>query len=146
MEVSITPAKRQEAIDMLSNWITLKTFSLRDISSLRGALESLTSDVKWAQPLFFAMQATIRRALTLRYHALSRWCNSSGRVQRLREQLPESLMQRLSSLVTQDKAKLLWSSRTPIQMSAKLRRSLILIHSTLVNPSLGSANRPSHTT
>jgi hypothetical protein len=134
MEVSIVPAKRNGAIDMLAHWIPLKTFSLREISSLHGTLESLTADIKWARPLFFTMQATIRRALTLRYHVLSRWYGGSGRAQRLQEQLPEPLMQRLSSLIARDKAELLWSSRTLIEMSADLRRSLILIHSTLVNP------------
>jgi hypothetical protein len=121
MEVSIVPSKRQGAIDMLALWIPLKTFSLREISSLHGTLESLTADIKWARPLFFTMQATIRRALTLRYHLLSRWYSSSGRAQRLQEQLPESLMQRLTSLIARDKAELLWSSRAPIEMSTELR-------------------------
>jgi hypothetical protein len=75
------------------------------------------------------MQATICCALTLRYHVLStRWYNSSGQAQHLQEQLPESLMQQLSSLIARDKATLLWSSQTQIEMDAELLRRSLMFH------------------
>jgi hypothetical protein len=54
-------------------------FNLRDISSLHGSLESLTRYIKWARPLFFALQNAIRLELMRRYHTLKRWYGNSSR-------------------------------------------------------------------
>jgi tRNA C32,U32 (ribose-2'-O)-methylase TrmJ len=56
MEVAIMAAKRAQMITLLVQWIQKTNFTLREISSLHGTLESFTRYIKWARPLFFALQ------------------------------------------------------------------------------------------
>jgi hypothetical protein len=52
----------------------------------------------------------------------------------LREQLPESLLQRCDALIARDKAMLLWSSRQTIPISKELCENLQMIHAVLADP------------
>jgi hypothetical protein len=45
-------------------------------------IESLTRHIKWARPLFFALQNAIRLELMRRYHSLKRWYGTSKRISR----------------------------------------------------------------
>lgn len=118
----------------MTSWLSKSDFNLREISSLHGSLESLTTDIRWARPLFFGLQSTIRRVLVARYHVLQRWYRDSQRDAKLREQLPESLLQRCDALIARDKAMLLWSSRQTIPISKELCENLQMIHAVLADP------------
>jgi hypothetical protein len=53
MEVATLDEKHEQIVALL--WIEMKTFNLRDISSLQSSLESLTRYMKWARPLSYAL-------------------------------------------------------------------------------------------
>ena len=63
LEVTILPYKWEQALEMLGQWMEKKTFTIREISSLHGTVESLTHFVAWAHVLFFGMQNVIRHEL-----------------------------------------------------------------------------------
>jgi hypothetical protein len=134
LEVSVVPDKKVTMLATVTEWLSKTEFTLREISSLHGSLESLTTDIRWARPLFFGLQNTIRRVLVARYHVLQRWYNDSQRVTKLQEQLPESLLHRCDALIARDKAMLLWSSRRKIPISRELRESLQTIQTILADP------------
>jgi hypothetical protein len=73
MEVAVLDPKRSRMIELLGEWTTRANFNLRDISSLHGSLEILMRNIKWARPLFFALQNAICLELMRRYHGLQRW-------------------------------------------------------------------------
>jgi hypothetical protein len=135
MEVTILEPKRAQMIEQLVPWITRTEFNLRDISSLHGSLESLTRYIKWARPLFFALQNAIRLELTQRYYFLKRWYGTSNRASSIANELPSALLHRLTGLIASDKAKFLWSNGTQMTMTAAIRNSLIVILASLQNPS-----------
>jgi hypothetical protein len=110
-------------------------FTLRDISSLHGSLESMTRYVTWMRPLFFAVQNAIRVELKRRYFFLQR-CKDGGakRIKRLRDQLPAPLMGRLAILIAQDQAAVLWSDRTTMAMTASIRSTLVVLHTLFADP------------
>jgi hypothetical protein len=135
MEVAILAAKRAQMITLLVQWIQKTNFTLREISSLHGALESFTRYIKWARPLFFALQNAIRLELNARYLFLKRWYNTSQRASSFANALPSALLHRLTGLIASDKAQLLWSNRSPMKMNAAIRDSLSVILASLQNPS-----------
>jgi hypothetical protein len=134
MEVAILAPKRAQMITLLEEWIPRDTFNLREISSLHGSLESLTRYIKWARPLFFALQNAIRLQLMARYHVLQRRYNASSRASSLGASLTPAVMHRLAGLIAGEKAQILWSSRAPISMNANIRTSLHTILASLRDP------------
>jgi hypothetical protein len=134
MEVAILAAKRAQTIIFLEEWIPRTTFNLREISSLHGQLESLTRYIKWAQPLFFALQNAIRFQLLARYHVLQRRYNASNRATSLEASLTPALLHRLKGLIAGEKAQILWSNRAPISMNVNIRNSLHTILASLKDP------------
>jgi hypothetical protein len=135
MEVAVSESKRAQMIEQLVAWIMKKQFNLRDISSLHGSLESFTRYIKWARPLFFALQNAIRRELTQRCHFLKRWYGSSRRAASIANELPGALWHRLKGLIASDQAQLLWSNGSPMTMTAAIRNSLSVILASLQDPS-----------
>ena len=89
MTVSVLPKKRTIMTATLQEWLGNRVdFSLRDISSLHGSLESMTRHVIWMRPLFFAVQNAIRHELSKRYYVLKRVYAKTGRADKIRAQLP----------------------------------------------------------
>ena len=129
MEVAALPAKRALVADSLREWCTCRThFTLRDISSIHGSLENMTRHVTWMRPLFFALQNAIRVELNRRYYVLQRMYPRTGRAARLQAKLPATLYHRLSSLIARDKASLLWTSQTQMNMTQHLRAAFAVLH------------------
>jgi hypothetical protein len=134
LEVVTLASKRAQMVATLASFLLLESFNLRDISSLHGSLESLTRYIKWARPLFFALQNAIRLQLTARYHILKRLYNASGRASSLAGSLPPALLHRLDGLIAAEKAQFLWSNRASIPMNANIRTSLQIILASLQDP------------
>jgi hypothetical protein len=134
MEVAVLAIKRTQMIALLEEWTQKIAFSLREISSLHGSLESLTRHIKWARPLFFALQNAIRFELRRRYHILKRRYGTSKRIASLERDLTPALLHRLDTLIARDKAQILWSSRAMIAMTINIRNSLNIILSSLLDP------------
>ena len=134
LTIGLMPEKRTMLIDILDDWISSVTsFTLREISSLHGSLESVTRYTTWARPLFFGTQNVIRHALIQRYHILKRTYNTKDREKALKRNLSKALEKRLCSLIAKEKAKLLWTSRTTIQMTNAIRASLVVIRNNLAD-------------
>jgi hypothetical protein len=134
MEVATLDEKHDQIVALLELWIEMKTFNLREISSLHGSLESLTRYIKWARPLFYALQNAIRSELKQRYNKLRGWYERSNRAASFREALPWALLQRLDSLIASDKAQMLWSSSTVLSVTTDIRNSLHTILTSLKDP------------
>ena len=133
LTVSVLPEKRATMAALLQDWLGNRVeFTLREISSLHGSLESMTRHIAWMRPLFFAIQNAIRNELSKRYYVLKRTYAKTGRADRIRAKLPPALLDRLSTLIARDKASLLWSSRTKIAITHSIRAALTTIHSVLV--------------
>jgi hypothetical protein len=63
--VSVLPEKLAIIAATLQGWLyTCVEFTLREISSLHGSLQSMTRHVTWMRPLFFAVQNAIRHELS----------------------------------------------------------------------------------
>ena len=134
LTVSVLPEKRTIMTALLQDWLGNRVeFSLRDISSLHGSLESMTRHVTWMRPLFFAIQNAIRHELSRRYYVLLRTYAKTGRANKIRAQLPPALLDRLSTLIARDKASLLWSSRAQLALTNPIRAALTTIHSVMVD-------------
>jgi hypothetical protein len=73
MVVGILPYKREQILDTLTCWKTKTEFTLKEVSSLHGTLESLSRYNRWGRAWFFALQNAIRDELIKRYHILERW-------------------------------------------------------------------------
>jgi hypothetical protein len=121
-------------LDTLTGWKTKIEFTLKEVSSLHGTLESLSRYNRWGRAWFFALQNAIRSEVIKSYHVLKRWYDSSGRPARLRNALPPSLSDRLSSLVAKDKASLLWNSSAKMPLTAPIHRCIDILYTHLVDP------------
>ena len=134
MTIGLVPEKRTMLKDILDDWISNRqSFTLREISSLHGSLESVTRYTTWARPLFFGTQNAIRHALIQRYHILNRTYKPDQRKEVLKKKLTASLEHRLGSLIAKEKAHLLWNSRKTIQMTNEIRASLVKIRNNLAD-------------
>ena len=140
LTVSVTPEKRTIIAALLQDWLDNRVeFTLREISSLHGSLESVTRHVTWMRPLFFAIQNAIRHELSTRYYVLKRTYAKTGRPDKLRAQLPPTLLDRLSTLIARDKASLLWSSRTKLPITQSIRAALTTVHSVVADTTVSLA-------
>ena len=132
MTVGITAEKREILLEELYDWINVvHDFTLRDITSLHGSLESVTRFTMWVRPYFFSTQNEIRRTLEQRYHILKRFYKVKGREDAIRRELTPQLMNRLSSLIAREKAQFLWNNNVTLTMTKKLRESLSTIRDIL---------------
>ena len=132
MTVGITPEKREILLEELGDWINVvNEFTLREISSLHGSLESVTRFTMWARPYFFYAQNEIRRTLEQRYFILKRSYKVKGRVDAMKRELSPQLMHRLGSLIAKEKAMFLWSNNAKLTMTKRLRESLSTIRDAL---------------
>jgi hypothetical protein len=59
LEVTLVPEKRDQVVNLLTEWLSKQDFTLQEISSLHGSLGSLTINIRWARPLFFGLQNAI---------------------------------------------------------------------------------------
>ena len=137
MEVEVLPSRCEAMIVELAAWIdTAKTsFPLRELASLHGILVSMTHYMAWSRPLFHLLQNVIRIELHWQYLNLQGYYHRTGQIQAIRETLLPMAMNRLSVLVTRDKASILWSSWAQMTITASLRSCLTTIHGMLDNPS-----------
>jgi hypothetical protein len=132
MTVGLTATKRAILLEELATWTAVRTeFTLRDISSLHGSLESATRFIGWTRPYFFHVQNVIRQTLDQRYHILRRRYAARDREESLRRALTPQLMHRLCSLIAQEKAAFLWNKNATFPVTSKLRDSLATIRDVL---------------
>jgi len=136
MEVGITADKKEHMIATLHGWLSCGHYSIKDIASLHGTLEDMTRPIKWARPLFFSLQNTIRHTLHARYHTMKRKYATNGRRDAIARQLPASLQHRLESLIAIDKAKFLWANNIQLAMTTPVRASIGTILTYLTNPAI----------
>ena len=123
MTVGIAPEKMEILLEELCKWINVvKEFTLREISSLHGSLESITRFTMWARPYFFSTQNEIRRTLEQRYFILKRTYKAKEREAAVRQELTPQLMHRLGSLIAKEKAMFLWSNNAKISIDEKATR------------------------
>ena len=133
MSVGLLDYKRDQAVELLLSWKTRHFFTLPEISVLHGTLESISRYTQWARPWFYALQNVIRDELTRRYHVLQRYYHKIGRAEKLQAALPPSLQHRFDSLVSKDKAALLWRSRAKITMTSQVQLCVAALHEYLAD-------------
>ena len=125
MTFGLTTEKRLIILEELTTWVTVvRDFTLRDISSLHGSLESATRFIAWTRPYFFYVQNVIRKTLEQRYHILRRTYAAKGREVTIKKMLPPQLMGRLSSLIAREKAAFLWNKNAILPMTKNIRACL----------------------
>ena len=124
LSVDLLEYKREQIVALLLKWLRYATFTLKEASQLHGLLESITRYNKWGRAWFFGLQNAIRHELRKRYHQLLRWYGRSGRAQRIRQDLPAALLERLSQLIAKDMALLLWTSGAKMNMTPEIRLGL----------------------
>ena len=129
MSVGMLPYKRDQLLQMLSDWTSKTRFELAEIAQLLGVLENHTRYARWARCWYFSLQNAVRHALEARYHIVARIYEKSGRALQHTRALPPALASRLSVLVARDKAHLLWSSRQRFAVGDDMKASLsFLLH------------------
>jgi hypothetical protein len=131
LEVIPLQEKTERLIQLLTDWETKTTYTLKEAAILAGSLESHTRYTKWARPWFFAIQNAIRHALRQRYHIAARILNRQGRLQKYQRELPHNLQARTDSLIARDMAKLLWNSHQQIDMTDAVRSGIRAIRTSL---------------
>jgi hypothetical protein len=128
LTIGILPQKRNEAISLLSDWLVKEDFDLREIAALHGLLESLTRYHRWGRSWFFAIQNAIRHELSRRYYVVKRIYARKNSGKMLTEQLPPALHHRITSIIAQEQAQLLWNSRHRTPLTVPIRACLQVIH------------------
>ena len=119
MTLYLLPDKRKDVCAVLTEWIESHStsFTLQSAAIVAGTLENISELARWSRPWFYAFRNALREALTQQWHIINRKFNTNRRRDRLRRNLPSSLLYRLNGLIARDKAKLLWSTtvttRTP---------------------------------
>jgi hypothetical protein len=98
-------------LELLTQWLTMPDFTLKQVATLHGTLESLTKYCAWARPWFFALQNAMRLILQQRAHWVKRKYNRHRRTQQLREVMPAALANRISQIISREAAQLLWDAR-----------------------------------
>jgi hypothetical protein len=134
LTVGMTPEKRQQLIDMLADWLTRKKFTIREICSLHGMLESVTRYNKWGRAWYAALTNALRLALKQRYHVLKRWYDKQGRTAEFKAALPTSLEHRASAMVSKEMARYLWNSNALIDMPPLVTQCFGVLHHNLLDP------------
>ncbi|CAB9527062.1 hypothetical protein SEMRO_1935_G306360.1 [Seminavis robusta] len=124
LTVGMLPHKKDQLLELLQVWVSRSSFDLLEIAHLLGTLENHTKYARWARCWCCALQNAVRRALTARFHIVSRRFNRAGREVHLRRELPASLLGRIESLVLRERAKLLWTTRQRFAVDADMRTSL----------------------
>ena len=134
LTVGMLPYKRDQLTQLLSSWLSRKTFDLLELSSLLGLLDNHTKYARWARCWYYFLQASMRRGLIARYHVLRRLqAKHTGKRQRLEAALPVSLSFRLESLIARDKAAFLWSARCRFTLGPDALSALSTLHAYVVN-------------
>lgn len=76
----------------------------------------------------------LRKILWVKYRILERHYNRLGRADQIKAELPTSLLDRLYSLVSRDKACLLWGFRATYAVTKDMRNCLKVLHDYLAVP------------
>ena len=128
LTVGMLDYKKQQLSDLLSQWLTRKSYELLDIAHLLGVLENHTKYARWARCWYFNLQNNVRRILHQRHEILLRRYNRDQRELAFKRQLPGNLLDRLGHLVTSERARLLWSTRQKFSVDPATRSALINLH------------------
>ena len=128
MTVGILPYKRAQLIELLTSWTTLRTYSLLDLASLLGTLDNHTRYTPWARSWYFALQNSSRYSLLQRHHILKRRSRLfQAKEAQYRRVLPTHLFKRLGSLISRDKARLLWAKDERFTVDPLARSSIHIL-------------------
>jgi hypothetical protein len=111
LSVGMLPYKKVQLHGMLTEWASKTTFDLLEISRLLGTLENHTKFVRWARCWYFSFQNAVRRALFARFQILQRRFSKGDQETHFRHELPPGLYPRIQSLVSRERARVLWSTR-----------------------------------
>ena len=111
LSVGMLDYKKDQLVALLTEWSTRSSYELLDIAHLLGVIENHTKYARWARCWYFALQNAVRRILFQRHKILLRRYNRDQRELSFKRQLPAHLLDRLSHLVSSERAQLLWSTR-----------------------------------
>ena len=108
MRVSILEYKRDQFLDLLSQWLAMTSFTLQQVATLHGTFESMSRYCAWARPWFFAIQNAMRSILLQRFHYVKRIYRRRRRQEQLEVMMPTAFASRISQILDREQAQLLW--------------------------------------
>jgi hypothetical protein len=136
MRVSILEYKRNQLLTLLTQWLEMPTtFTLHQVATLHGTLESMMHYSAWACPWFFAIQNAMRTILKLRYHIIKWTMRRQCHEQELRELLPEGLLHQIQQIIPREHAQLIWDKRhsMPSPITTAIRGCMQALYDNLSN-------------
>lgn len=129
LSVGMLAYKRDNLISLLAEWMAKPSFTIQEIAQLLGALDNHTKYARWARCWYFTLQNLIRAALTQRFYVVKRLHRKFERsASHYSRALPPSLAARLSTLVSRDKAALLWSTHCTFTVTPPARQCITTLH------------------
>ena len=70
-ESRFAPYKRDQLLQLLTDWSTKTCFELTEIAQLLGVLENHTRYACWSWCWYFSLQNAVRHALEAHYHIVT---------------------------------------------------------------------------
>ena len=128
LTVGMLPYKRQQLIEVLTDWSRKRSFDIIEVSCLLGTLNSHTKYSPSGRTWFFCLQNAARRILVQRYAVLRRLSGKyKAMEQHLEAILPPGLEKCLCSLLAPEKAAFLWATRQKHRVTWEMAASIKFI-------------------
>ena len=124
MTVGILPYKLAQLRELFVSWETMRDFDLLEVSNLLGILENHTRYARWARCWYLSIQNAVRRALVQRYNIVKRMYQQEKRTRALSALLPPKLEGRIDTLISREKARLIWHTRQRFAINDEVRLAL----------------------
>jgi len=116
--------KRERLVQLLTDWIDRKSYTLLEAAELHGLLNHAAKGNRRGRTYFFALQNSMRRSLQSRYHQVRAYYQRSRKEQALKLLLPKHLHNRVDPLISREMASLLFHSRARVKTDAPLQSEL----------------------
>ena len=116
--------KRERLVQLLTDWIDRKSYTLLEAAELHGLLNHAAKGNRRGRTYFFALQNSMRRSLQSRYHQVRAYYKRNHKEQALRLLLPKHLHNRVDPLISREMASLLFHSRARVKTDAPLQSEL----------------------
>ena len=128
LSVGMLDYKRQQLEALLKDWLSRGSYELLEIAHLLGVLENHTKYARWARCWYFTLQNNVRRILRQRHEILLRRYNRDQRELAFKRQLPGNLLDRMTHLISGERARLLWSTRQKFTVDPGTRACVANLH------------------
>lgn len=134
MTVGMLPYKRDRLLELLLEWKSKRTYKLLELAALLGQLDNHTKFCRWARCWYFCLTNCMRRDLNDRYHVLNRFASRlDSKARHWERSLPKAVQGRLATLISRERASILWSKNETYTLSPAGRATIDVLYDYLLD-------------